>query len=451
MDHLLSLYQYLISISKANPLLGAAIGMWFVAVPTYLMRNLPKKLLELFKRTFVWQVSLNNMGYGGNEMNFIAFFEWFMKTKYAYNSQNVSLETTWKDDAYEVIKGPGYGIHHFWYKGRLFWFEKRKVESQGTSAQKEEIILNGLTRNSEIVDSLIDEFRYRKVKGEISGLIYGGNEGWRVNCTIPLRNLDTIAIDEDILNDIITTIETHLKSKDWYRQNGLPNKLTIILEGPTGTGKSSLIRGIATYFKKDVCMLDLGELGDSKLRDAMMTAPKGSIVAIEDFDKTDATRSRDIAPHPTEVKVKPKESGLVDMLEIEPVSLSGFLNAMDGIIPLDDIIVIKTTNKLENIDPAVIRPGRVDRIFKIGHLRDKDIRTFIQRRFPNLQLPDPEKYTFDDISGAELSQLYSDNRFDQDTFLKAVPGSARIKMDWNKVVGALGIGDHIHGNRNGTS
>ncbi len=75
-------------------------------------------------------------------------------------------------------------------------------------------------------------------------------------------------------------------ASDWYAERGVPWRRGYLFYGPPGAGKSSLIRGLASDLSLDIASLDIGRatLTGDDLREAMMCAPKGSLIAIEDVD-----------------------------------------------------------------------------------------------------------------------------------------------------------------------
>jgi SpoVK/Ycf46/Vps4 family AAA+-type ATPase len=98
--------------------------------------------------------------------------------------------------------------------------------------------------------------------------------------------------------------------------------------------------------------------------------------------------------------------------------LSGILNAFDGIVSLDDRLIFLTTNVLSSIDPAMIRPGRVDHVIEVGYLKDSTIREYIAMMFPGR--PNPIEQ-FAPIAGCQLQQYYLENSDDYEAFVASIP------------------------------
>lgn len=117
----------------------------------------------------------------------------------------------------------------------------------------------------------------------------------------------------------------------------------------TGCGKTSFITALAGELEYSICVLNLSERGlsDDRLNHLMSIAPTQSIILLEDIDAAFTTRQE------TAVQ-KQAYDGL------NRVTFSGLLNMLDGVASTEARILFMTTNYLDRLDPALIRPGRVD-------------------------------------------------------------------------------------------
>ena len=103
------------------------------------------------------------------------------------------------------------------------------------------------------------------------------------------------------------------------------------------------------------------------LQQAVDSLPPRSILLIEDCDGLSATRERKVQ---TSVKnpVDKNESLVIQeesLLDALSVNLSGFLNVLDGISALDDVVVFMTTNYIDRIDSVILRKGRTDHVIEL--------------------------------------------------------------------------------------
>ncbi|WCJ24995.1 P-loop containing nucleoside triphosphate hydrolases superfamily protein [Euphorbia peplus] len=168
---------------------------------------------------------------------------------------------------------------------------------------------------------------------------------------------DSLAMDHELKKSIIDDLDRFLGRKDFYRKIGKAWKRGYLLYGPPGTGKSSLIAAMANYLKFDVYDLELGSIfSDSDLRKAMLDIKRKSITVIEDIDCNTGIQKRSKPPLPCKSDDEPTYA------KEQQFSLSGLLNCIDGLWSSsgEERIIVFTTNHKEVLDPALLRPGRMD-------------------------------------------------------------------------------------------
>jgi chaperone BCS1 len=116
----------------------------------------------------------------------------------------------------------------------------------------------------------------------------------------------------------------------------------------TGCGKTSFAQVLASELKLDICILNMSQkdLTDNSLAANLRDAPDKAIILLEDVDAifVERTSASDKSGRNT-------NSG---------ISFSGLLNAIDGVAAQEGRIFFMTTNHVEKLDPALIRPGRCD-------------------------------------------------------------------------------------------
>ncbi|CAB4263974.1 unnamed protein product [Prunus armeniaca] len=132
-----------------------------------------------------------------------------------------------------------------------------------------------------------------------------------------------------------------------------------LLYGPPGTGKSSLIAALANYLKFDMYDLELTHLGsNSELRRLLVSTANRSILVIEDIDCSIELKDREFGGgNPNDSQMRTKSNKFFMQL-----TLSGLLNFIDGLWSScgDERIIVCTTNYKDKLDPALLRPGRMD-------------------------------------------------------------------------------------------
>ena len=192
------------------------------------------------------------------------------------------------------------------------------------------------------IHSVSDEIdQTRKERRLYTNAAAGDGGRWRsVPFTHP-ATMDTIAMDSELKNKIKADLESFLKSKQYYHRLGRAWRRSYLLYGRSGTGKSSFVAAMAETLSYDVYDLDLSKVsGDADLKMLLLQTTPRSLILVEDFDRYVAGGGRNSSP----------------------VTLSGILNFMDGVVNscCDERVMVFTMTTKDNVDPAILRPGRID-------------------------------------------------------------------------------------------
>jgi chaperone BCS1 len=210
----------------------------------------------------------------------------------------------------------------------------------------------------------------------------GQNEAhWSKTLSINKRTLDSVFISKKQKQELIGYLDNFYSKKGKYDSLGIPHQAGILLEGPPGTGKTSIIKAIASYYNKSICYFNANNL--DYLQDALISLPNDTLFVIEDIDSSEKVNKRkDKNITETTINVN---SGNNNKEAKKPITLSEILNSIDGILSIPDRVLFFTTNHQENIDPALLRPGRIDLNMHIGYITEE---TFIDfcRVFYNVEI-----------------------------------------------------------------
>lgn len=197
--------------------------------------------------------------------------------------------------------------------------------------------------------------------------------GW---VSVPFRHpstFDTLALEPELKKQIKDDLTAFAKGKEFYHRVGRAWKRGYLLHGPPGSGKSSLIAAMANFLCYDVYDLELTKVSDnSELRSLLIQTTNRSIIVIEDIDcsvdltadrmtkKTTMTKTKTARSKTTSSDCSGEESGRV--------TLSGLLNFTDGLWSCcgEERIIVFTTNHRDNVDPALVRCGRMDVHVSLG-------------------------------------------------------------------------------------
>ncbi|KAJ6021257.1 P-loop containing nucleoside triphosphate hydrolase protein [Penicillium herquei] len=240
---------------------------------------------------------------------------------------------------------PWDGSFMFWYRGHLL------VLHCAVKDHREDLRISSIGLNANILKTLIEECREKYLKDTQKKIsVFEHHEGeWKKARLRSVRPLSTVIMDEQVKNDILRDVDEFLDQdmQEWYAERGIPYKRGYLLFGPPGTGKSSFSLSLAGKHKLDIYTLQLSNISDSTLMRLFAELPPHCIVLLEDVDTAGVGR-RD--------SVDPAQGN-----ESTSVTLSGLLNVLDGVSSQEGRILIMTTNHIEHLDEALIRPGRSDK------------------------------------------------------------------------------------------
>jgi chaperone BCS1 len=196
---------------------------------------------------------------------------------------------------------------------------------------------------------------------------------------------DSLALDPVLHRQILDDLDGFCHNQELYRQLGRAWKRGYLLHGPPGTGKTSLIAAIANRLHFDIYDLELTNVHDNtELKSLLMGTTRKSIIVIEDIDCSFSFPDRsgsggeDGAAAVQEVDAgstapaggdggkasdgAKQKSKAAEDANSPKLTLSGLLNFTDGLWSgcAEERIFIFTTNFKDRLDPALLRPGRMD-------------------------------------------------------------------------------------------
>ncbi|KAK1431614.1 hypothetical protein QVD17_08096 [Tagetes erecta] len=223
---------------------------------------------------------------------------------------------------------------------RIFWkFEHNCLVLKMRRKEKRRILSSYLQHVHNVTDEIEQKSK------EIRLYINAVNEPEKMNngrwISVPFNHpatIDTSILDSDLKNKMKSDLEAFLKSENYYHRLGRVWKRSYLLYGHSGTGKSSFIAGMAKFLRYDIYDIDLSKVvSDSDLKLILLQTTRRSMIVVEDLDRYLNEKST-------------------------AVNLSGILNFMDGIISScgEERVMVFTVSNKEQVDPTVLRPGRID-------------------------------------------------------------------------------------------
>jgi chaperone BCS1 len=190
------------------------------------------------------------------------------------------------------------------------------------------------------------------------------------------RSWSTVFTQNRIKEDLFEDIVQFQRDEEWYHKQGIPYRRGYLLYGPPGTGKSSLIYSLAGKLDFGICILKLRgrDMTDDGLMQSLATVPYKSFVLIEDIDAVLPTKKR--------LNVVEGEAEHSEEESRSSLTLSGILNAIDGVASEESQILFMTTNHKEVLDEAIIRPGRIDKKFHLDNCNASQCKDMFHNFFP---------------------------------------------------------------------
>jgi len=261
--------------------------------------------------------------------------------------------------------------HTIYYKGH--WLRVcRSRQSNGD----EMLSISVVARSNNILKQLVLEAKkeYERDAEHRVQIFFADSHGsWRWTDSRQKRPMSSIVLAPGVKEMLLSDTRDFLKSEKWYADRGIPFRRGYLLHGVPGSGKSSLIHAIAGELALDIYVVSLSSswINDATLTALMGRVPARCIVLLEDLDAA-FTRSTSRDTQSTGAPTADKKDESKDnndsnnkdaekkQEDINTLSLSGLLNALDGVAASEGRILFATTNHLERLDPALSRPGRMD-------------------------------------------------------------------------------------------
>lgn len=185
-------------------------------------------------------------------------------------------------------------------------------------------------------------------------------------------------------DEILEKINFFLNNKEWYCKKGIPYNLGILLYGEPGCGKTRFIKQLMNHTERHAIDIKLNDefnferlksiIYNEEIEDEYIIPQSKRIIIFEDIDAIgDVIKDRDLLKNNSSssdeednvnqiTRKKKKGKNIIEEIQKKKNNnnLSYFLNILDGLNECSGRIIIMTTNKIDYLDKALIRPGRID-------------------------------------------------------------------------------------------
>jgi len=367
---------------------GGLLLMMIGSIGVFL-RSLPEHLWDWLVEQTTMTVTVKD-----DDEAFTWVKEWFLEQEFLKRIRNVDLDTSLRGAEIALIPAPG---THWFLRGRRPFHVSfyRSEDTKGRSQRRvESLTLKTIGRDQRIIKTFVAEVvacQHRKRR--TSSYLYLYDEGWDSVAAYSPRLIESVLLKPGEKEHLMQDIERFRASHERYRRLGVPYHRGYLLYGPPGTGKTSLVSALAAKFGMSIYVVNLVEMNDRTLKNAMNWIPENSVILFEDIDcmKTAARRleidekqvSND-GTMKTTVAAKSSDQG--------GISLSGLLNVLDGFSAPENVIYVMTTNDADSIDPALLRPGRIDYKLFLGPACESQKVALYRRFFPEASESDASEF-----------------------------------------------------------
>ncbi|ORZ32704.1 BCS1 N terminal-domain-containing protein [Catenaria anguillulae PL171] len=354
---------------SSNPYFSAGFGLFGLGTAAAVVRKSSVHGLALARRRLLvtleipskdksyawvlhWLTTLDRQSLTVSESHVRA--SWL--NKWRPKSHQLSVETSFKQHdngaaTTQFALVPGIGTHWIQYRGAWMQISRQrdtKMLDLQNASPWETIQITTLRRDAGLFPSFLAEAKEHALTSQVGKTVIYTSYGpeWRpFGQPRKKRPLSSVVLNGDTADRVVQDVQRFLTNWKWYNERGIPYRRGYLLYGPPGSGKSSFIQAVAGELEYNICVLNLSERGltDDRLNHLMTVLPSRSILLLEDADAAFNKR--------TQTAEAGFQSG---------VTFSGLLNALDGVAAAEERLIFMTTNHVEKLDPALIRPGRVD-------------------------------------------------------------------------------------------
>lgn len=308
--------------------------------------------------------------------------DWFNDHSYASTCRRLQLDVKQPRKGHrpsgspKIRWSPATGRHLFFHDGIPLCLERRFGRGNGEDGSrdvdrrgaKETMCLTAIALRRDTLTDIAAEVveRYGRVETKTLRVFAPDGYGdWDLTHRVRKRPLSTVVTANGATEKLLADARRFLENEDFYLRCGLPWRRGYLLHGPPGTGKTSLIRAVASELDLELAILHLtnGHLDDAGLVALLGNAPENAALVLEDVDALFVGREGTGAS--------------------ARISFSGLLNAIDGPASQEGRMLFMTTNHPDRLDPALVRPGRVDMKLELGPCGPEELRLLYLNVFPN--------------------------------------------------------------------
>lgn len=358
------IYSFVLEQIGKNDLVAGGAVLAILAYILSYVKTVPFTLLYWGRLYFVTEIDIPDRS---ESFRWVSL--WLAKHKYCKKAKRITVEAKHAEkestERNEAVITPAPGSHLLFWRGRPMILTRLRKEVQGESTLKlyREAWQIKLFGGRAGIEEFIEECRLTSEgeKENFIQVIEAERGYWEKSSTRRKRSLDSVLLSDDLQERLTKDVKKFIESEDWYHSMNIPWRRGYLLHGPPGNGKSSLITAVASDIGFPIYVINLRMNNENDIVTLMSSLGRRSILLLEDIDcafnkrkNSDQTR----------------------------ISLSTLLNMLDGVNASEGRLVFMTTNHPERLDPALIRPGRVDLQLELKNASARQASALYKRFFP---------------------------------------------------------------------
>jgi mitochondrial chaperone BCS1 len=263
----------------------------------------------------------------------------------------------------------------------------RSEEKKGYSAKRTEwLIFTTCGRKQSFLKKFVADIVacHERSMTLTSSLYIRDDDYWmRVEGYAP-RSLDSVILKTGEKEDLVQDIEKFKGARERYRGLGVPYHRGYLFYGPPGSGKTSTVSALAGRFGMSIYAINLTDFDDKTLSKAVNDVPPKSLILFEDIDCMRTGHARPDVGTRMGSGALPNENSVAQ--DRRGVTLSGLLNILDGFSAPENMLFVMTTNRIEVLDGALLRPGRIDYRLYFGDVLEEQKIELYKKFFPQASL-----------------------------------------------------------------
>jgi len=347
------------------------------------------------------------------------FMYWLAENKYSQSSNHFSIlaskthfdfadfkhNPSEKDKHSVPVKFiPSPGIHYLKHKGKNIRIEYQRtlVPSSGSSnnnTAQECIVISCLSASPQFLKDFILDCQKKYLESKHGKtLIYIPDsycDFWEPRICKLKRPPSTVKLQANIFEKLFADAKNFISLEKWYNDHGIPFRRGYLLYGPPGTGKTSTVTALAGALDKNICCINISNknLNDDNLNSLFLNTPFNSIILLEDIDacfsalKSETAVKTKRPTHPSQGPLSDDEENTSNCSTSATtgsnVTLSGLLNCIDGVVAQEGRLLFMSTNHIDRLPDALIRPGRIDVKYLIDYANEEQTREMFLNFYPN--------------------------------------------------------------------